>query len=612
MTRKKTHRAIVAMVFTIVAGAGLGMASRSNSQPPDAPKAGKGEMKPKVACASLSAWKIPASSIGLPTSGATVVSAVLKPPSTPEGVPADAVPEYCEVNGTIAPVDPKAPNIDFQVVLPTSWNGKSWQIGGNQQDGFIPLLAALARDNSGSPIGPVNPPDAPFPIAQGYALYGSDSGHCCAMRPGRRGPGGITISPANHGLFLNVPANFGTPMPDWESNDEASVNFGYAQIKKTHDVAMAVIVQMYGVRPRINYFSGESQGGREALMAATRFPEDYDGVTASVPSIYQVPNQFRAAIRLRAQMAPGGWIPPAKVPAIANEVRRQCDALDGIEDGVVSDYIACNRLFDPTAHPDAFAKIRCAGGADTGNDCLSDAQIATANVFHADFKFPFALPTGETVLTGAPTGGEDDKVRISPWIGAGKQPDQQTIQAANKNLCTLLNVPDFDIMASDISAQLLAHKDAILHVSSIRDVQPDLAKFFAKGGKLIMHSSASDPVENPRAQMRFFETIVARDGKKTVDKSMRYYVTPNADHSTAGYTYGNKEELPRQSELLVYIQDWVEKGQAPPEPVTEMLKAIDPPYTLQRSRPLCRYPNYPRYNGSGDPKVASSYTCSAP
>ena len=449
--------------------------------------------------------------------------------------------------------------------MPTTWNGKSWQIGGNQQDGFIPLLAALARDNSGSPIGPVMPPDEPFPIAQGYALYGSDSGHCCAQRPGRRGPGGIAITPANHGRFVNVPHNFGTPSPNWEANDEASVNFGYAQIKKTHAAAMAIIVKMYGARPRINYFSGESQGGREALMAATRFPEDYDGVTASVPSIYQVPNQFRAALRLRAQVAPGGWIPPAKVPTIANEVRRQCDALDGIEDGVVSNYIGCNRLFDPTTHPDAFAKIRCANGADTGNDCLSDPQIATANAFHADFKFPFALSTGETILTGAPTGGEDDKVRLSPWIGAAKQPG-----------CRLCSSRKSEFSHSAQRSRLRHHGAGFLGNSygaqgchraplepSRRSTGPhEILRQGRQADHALLGIRSGGKPAGANAVFRNHRPTDRPQGSR---ENMRYYVSPNADHSTAGYTYGNREELPRQSYLLVYIQDWVEKGMAPPD-----------------------------------------------
>src|ERR1700675_2596008 len=98
-------------------------------------------------------------------------------------------------------------------------------------------------------------------------------------------------------------------------------------------------------------------------MAATRYPDDYEGVVASVPLTSITGMLFQRANRLNAQAKPGGWIPRTKLPAIAGEVRRQCDALDGLEDGVVNNYVGCNRALDPAVHPDAFAKLRCAGGA---------------------------------------------------------------------------------------------------------------------------------------------------------------------------------------------------------------------------------------------------------
>jgi pimeloyl-ACP methyl ester carboxylesterase len=448
-------------------------------------KTAKSELKPKVQCSSLSGWKIPASSFALPTSGATISTAELKPATTPPDKPADALPEYCEVSGAILPVDPKAPNINFQVVIPTVWNGKSIQIGGNQTDGFIPLLAALARDNAGSPIGPVMPPDSPFPIAQGYALYGSDSGHCCASPPSRRGPGRGGPTPSNE--FLKV--------------DEAYVNYAYAQIKKTHDAAMAILRQMYGVQSRTNYFAGESQGGREALEAATRYPEDYDGVVASVPLTYITGMLFERAFRLKVQAQPGAWIPRTKLPAIAKEVRRQCDALDGLEDGVVNNYVGCNRALDPKVHPDAFANIRCAGGADTGNDCLSDPQIATVNAFHAPFTFPFSLAGGDS-YPGEETGAEDEKT--NSWLLAPQAPDVDSMYAASGYLRLLTRIPDFNIATTDLSE----HKDGVLFASNLMDAPTDLSKFLAKGGKLIIHTPADDYVTNAQGQMKYFEEVV--------------------------------------------------------------------------------------------------------
>lgn len=554
------------------------------------PRSSKGQLRPKSPCTSLSGWKIPASSFGLPTTGATISAAELKPAISPRDRPADALPEYCEVTGAILPVDPKAPNINFQVVIPTVWNGKSIQIGGNQTDGFIPLLAALARDNAGSPIGPVMPPDAPFPIAQGYTLYDSDSGHCCAARPGRRGPGRGGPIPSDE--FLKV--------------DEAYVNYAYAQIKKTHDAAMAILRQMYGVTAQINYFAGESQGGREALEAATRYPEDYNGVVASVPLTYITGMLFQRASRLVVQSKPEAWIPKSKLPTIAKEVRRQCDTLDGLEDGVINNYVGCNRLLDPIAHPDAFAKLRCANGADTGDDCLSDAQIATVNAFHAPFKFPFSLANGGDSYPGEETGAEDEKT--ANWLLAPKAPDDNSMYGASAYLRFLTRIPDFNIATTDLSQ----HKDGVVFMSNLMDVPTDLSKFLARGGKLIMHTPSDDYVTNAQGQMKFFEELEKQNDHKAMERQARYYVNPNADHSSVGFAYGDKDELPRQVDLLGYLENWVEQGAAPPDSLLQVLKDIDPPYTVRRSRPLCRYPTYPRYSGKGDPKDASSYSCAEP
>ena len=127
-----------------------------------------------------------------------------------------------------------------------------------------------------------------------------------------------------------------------------------------------------------------------------------------------------------------------------------------------------------------------------------------------------------------------------------------------------------------------------------------------------MHTPANDYVTNARGQMMFFEQLEKHNDRKAMDRQARYYVTPNGDHGSVGFAYGDKDELPRQVDLLSYVENWVEKGVAPPDSLPQVLKDIDPPYTLRRSRPLCRYPKYPRYAGKGDPKDAASYTCAAP
>jgi hypothetical protein len=213
-----------------------------------------------TACAPLRE-PIPAASIGLPSGGATIETAELVPPSPlsaaqlPFGplpsylavVPAS--PEYCKVNGAIAPVDPKAPPIRFQVNLPAEWNGSSMQFGGG---GFNGVLI------NGLGLLPLAPPDRPSPLARGFVTYGTDSGH------------------------QNAP---GVPLQAFALNDEALTNFAYASYKKVRDVAVVLMQRRYGHGPAKLYFAGFSEGGREGLAMAQRFPGDYDGIISGVPVI---------------------------------------------------------------------------------------------------------------------------------------------------------------------------------------------------------------------------------------------------------------------------------------------------------------------------------------
>ena len=281
----------------------------------------------KAACDSLEGLAIPAASIGLPTSGATIAAAELiaASPQTVAGERAVlAMPEYCRVTGRIAPVDPAAPPINFHVNLPTSWNRKLAQMGGSGNNGVIPVALT-----TGMQWGPESiPPNAPYALSRGFVVYGSDSGHQ-SRRARRRGAAG------------------GAAAADWTTNDEAFTNFAYAQMKKTHDVAVALVARFYGEPIRHSYYLGSSQGGREALIVAQRFPQDYDGVFAQVPANTYVHLSIGEPLARAKSQAGDGWIPPAKVAVIGKEVLRQCDALDGIADGLVSNYMACNRRFDP-------------------------------------------------------------------------------------------------------------------------------------------------------------------------------------------------------------------------------------------------------------------------
>src|SRR5688572_26859778 len=302
-------------------------------------------------CGTLTA-AIGASKIGLPTSGATIDSATLIAPSalavaergpTPAATVTPAAPEYCRVLGRIAPIDSSAPPILFQVNLPTQWNGRSVQYGGGGFNGV--LITGLG-------LVPAAPYDKPSPLAQGYVTVGTDSGH------------------------QNQP---GQPPQVFALNDEALVNFAHASYKKVRDVAVALTQRAYGHAPQKLYFMGSSEGGREALTMAQRYPQDFDGIFSRVPVINWTGLQH-AGTRNSIATFGEGWLRPAQVQLVHNAVLASCDTTDGVADGIVSNPVACLQRFDP-------ASLRCAAGT-SGDNCLNDAQVQAVRTLRSPWRSP--------------------------------------------------------------------------------------------------------------------------------------------------------------------------------------------------------------------------------
>lgn len=563
---------------------------------------------PKADCASMKGRTIAAADIGLPTKGVTITDAKLNPGSGPTQTPNAFVPEYCAISGVVAPVDPAAPDINFQVDIPTLWNQKSFHEGGGGTNGMIPRQVV---NPVGSPFQ-TSVPDAPSVLAEGYSIFGSDSGHKSPAFG--RGPGG----PAGAG---RGPGAAPAPPPDpgdvaaanaWIVDEESWMNFAYEQLKKTHDAAMQVMLMMYGTKSKVTYFIGTSQGGREGLEALTRYPNDYDGVLSQVPLAYFAGLLFDPTVKGVSQLAPGTWVPPAKAPAIAAEIVRLCDSLDGLADGVINNYLACDRKLDPDITPSPLANIRCPGGADTGNDCLSDKQIATVNSFHATEHFGYAMANGESDWPGWGTGLEGVS-GLFGWLLSATQPDVNNPGAFNGGIGAAVQRgrfgggQDFNLLTLNFAG----FQKQIQTLSGQLDVREDWSGFFKRKGKLIIVTGGSDYISNPRAQMRLYDRVVAHSVRETVDQSVRYYVSPNVGHGLNGAS-AKGIPVPNLENTLSYLQDWVENGIAPPDPIIQSHLDSAPSHAVLSSRPLCRYPKYPHYNGTGDPNTASSYTCTAP
>ena len=521
-----------------------------------------------AACAALTA-PIPASAIGLPSGEANIDSATFMPPSpvaitqmapTPASRVIPANPAFCKVLGHIQPLDPSAPPIKFEVNLPADWNGRSLQYGGGGFNGV--LITGLG-------LPPAARFDQPSPLARGYVTIGTDSGH--QARPGE-------------------------PPQVFALNDEAFVNFSHAAYKKVHDVSAALVKAAYSEAPHKMYFMGSSEGGREALTMAQRYPNDFDGIFARVPVINWVGLQHSGA---RDGMATFGeaWIRPAQIKLVADAVRAACETVDG----VVSDAAGCRTKFDPT-------KLLCAAGQ-TGDDCLSAPQIAAINQLHASYTFPFALENGVTQYPGWGVSGEDNP-SFGPtggwgawWLGAKPPtlpPSPENgiawVFGAGGMAYVFARDPKLDVA----SYKPEDHAERVREVSRLMDsTNPDLSAFRAHGGKLIMLEHMADYAQSPFAGIGYFESVQAKLGKAETAQFARLYTAPGVDHVGSG--------APGNFDALGALTDWVESGK-PPEGLTLAEQKLEPGFPVTRTRPLCEWPAWPHFKG-GDVKAAASYEC---
>ena len=272
-----------------------------------------GTIKPKVECSQMAGRTIPASAIALPTRGATVKSAKMDPGTGRIPIPADFVPEHCYIEGAIKPVDPAAPDINFAIAIPVNWNQKAWHIAGNGNDGFIPLLTTLARGLQGSPVGASLPPHAPFPITQGYATYGDDSGHKGGASWLQRLSGApLPAAPTRTATARTCPA--------WMRNDEAFWNYGYEHIsgaRRRHGHLRRHTAQSPGSTTTASL-------GLTAAQAAVR--GTWTTTVSSSPSEIGI-RRDPAASPPEAAGRTRRLVPPAKQDAFRLETLRLCDTL---------------------------------------------------------------------------------------------------------------------------------------------------------------------------------------------------------------------------------------------------------------------------------------------
>jgi hypothetical protein len=526
---------------------------------------------------------IPLSVIREPVSAVT-----LSPPQW--RAEANGVAAYCSIEGSMAPVDssPTAKPIRFGVALPASWAFRAAHMGGGGNNGTIPrLTGGIMR--GGAPL-----------LQQGFATYGSDSGH-------QAGGQGAPDPSAN----------------DWALNGEAVANLGYMQLKKTHDAAMIIMERAYGERPRFSYFFGNSQGGREALTVAQRYPADYHGISAEVPIVsYSSLMLAPELIRIREKPL-ANWVTPAKVNAIRGEFVRQCDRLDGLVDGVINNYMACRAIFDvkqgaPDRRP--WAGKRCPDNVDPNPQetsaaaCLTDGQIDTLEMVYSPYVFATPLAYGVKSFgmwfpnTDPSGSGLIASIRYRGQEGAAEDAPMHThlgVVGVTGILMKNLQANPLDYVEGGPLDRRRVELSAILDSTN-----PDLRAFQKRGGKLMVVIGTNDTLASPGAQVAYFQSVIDRMGRGAVDSFARFFVLPQTSHVLNGRSSsvdGDGKEIPVQPIPNTYdrvglITNWVENNSAPGKTVTVTADG--------RSLPMCSYPEYPKYL-NGPTGAASSYACSA-
>lgn len=383
-------------------------------------------------------------------------------------------------------------------------------------------------------------------LAKGYATASNDTGH----------KGGSASFVVDH--------------------PERLIDFGYRSMHEMAIKSKALIQAFYSREPQLSYYQGCSTGGRQGLMEAQRYPADFDAIIAGAPVNNMVHLNVQSVARQVDMLRePASILPPAKLTLFANAVMNACDAKDGVKDGIISNPQACH--FDPK-------ELQCK--ASDGPDCLTAAQVETARRGWEAVK----TKKGEAVYPGSAPGFEMGYRMPTP--GAPVNPLYADMprfvghQDAN-----------WDAMTFDLDADLaLAMKNAAF----VESTDPDLAKFKARGGKLLLYHGWADPGPSPQNTINYLNAVAAKLGGSQ-DDWMRLYLMPGMGHCGGGVG-------PDRADFLTAMEGWREKGEAPASIVAD--RAANQNRT-EMTRPLCPYPQLVKYNGTGSTDDAKNFACAA-
>lgn len=476
------------------------------------------------------------------------------------------LPGHCVVTGAINPrvgVDGKNYAIGFQLSLPDQWNGRFLFIGGGGNDGILRDTSLSSSISGGTPS----------PLAQGFAVVSTDAGHS-----------GTT-------------ASFG-------ADPQARLDHAYNAYDKTAVAAKTLISTRYGRKPDHSYFSGCSGGGRQGMMFSQRFPDYFDAITAGAPAMRVSSGATVAAMWNTIQF---DAIAPADgsgrrilsqafsnndLNLVAKAVTASCDAADGVADGMVNNVRACS--FDPGV-------LQCSGAK--GADCLSGAQVgALRKVFEGPRN-----SAGQALYAGQPW---DPGLAAPGWrnwtLGSSTTatPDSRYITLIVDALVNEFFTPP-DLGFNPLAFNFDTDPARMQAYSAIYDTYRDdkLEAFRQRGGKMLFIHGMSDPIFSARDTIDYYERLAARNGGMAATQGFaRTFLVPGMNHCSGGPATDSFDSI----QAMV---DWVEKGQAPDTIAARALPTnTDFP---NRTRPLCPYPQFAKYKGTGSVEDASSFVCAA-
>ena len=441
---------------------------------------------------------------------------------------AGKIPAHCKVAATLTPTSDS--HIEMELWMPAeSWNGKFLALGNG---GWAGNIETRALANA---------------LSRGYAAASNDTGHKGAT------------------------AAFAVGHP------EKLVDFGYRSMHEMAIQSKAIIQRFYNRAPQLSYYQGCSTGGRQGMMEAQRYPDDFDAIIAGAPVYNQIRlNLATVAPQVEMLREPAKILSPVKVTLLSNAVVAACDEKDGVKDGIISDPQMCK--FDP-------AVLMCK--ARDGADCLTAPQVEIVKKAYA----PMKLKSGQVAYPGHSPGFEP-QFRV-PTPGAPMNP-------LYADAPRYLGHQDakWDIMSFDIDKDLpLALENA---GSIVEANDPNLAKFKARGGKLLLWHGWADPGPAPENTINYYNEVTQKLGGKQ-DDWLRLFLLPGVGHCGGGVG-------PDQADWRGAMEKWKESGTAPVQVVATRAPRNG---LTELSRPICPYPQIAKYTGSGDTNNAKNFVCAA-